>query len=68
METADEVFSYYRTLNDTRRLIVTNFSNEEQAFHATDEVIQTVIHNAEETVTSLENKTLAPLGSVCRGS
>lgn len=60
VETADEVFSYYRTLNDTRWLIVTNFSNEEQAFHATDEVIQTVIHNAEETVTSLENKTLAP--------
>ena len=60
VKTADEVFSYYRTLNDTRWLIVTNFSNEEQVFHATDKVIQTVIHNAEETVTSLENKTLAP--------
>lgn len=59
VSTVDEVFSYYRTYEGERWLVVTNFSNEAQPFTAEDEISAHVIDNGE-SVTTLKDITLQP--------
>lgn len=59
VSTVDEVFSYYRTYEAERWLVVTNFSNEPQPFTIDDELVETVIYN-DEPVTTLKELTLRP--------
>ncbi len=59
VSTVAEVFSYYRTYEAERWLVVTNFSNEPQPFTIDDELVETVIYN-DEPVTTLKELTLRP--------
>lgn len=59
VDTVAEVFSYYRTYEAERWLVVTNFSNEPQPFTIDDELVATVICN-DEPVTTLKELTLKP--------
>jgi glucan 1,6-alpha-glucosidase len=59
VDTVAEVFSYYRTYEAERWLVVTNFSNEPQPFTIDDELVTTVICN-DEPVTTLKELTLKP--------
>ncbi len=59
VDTVAEVFSYYRTYEAERWLVVTNFSNEPQPFTSEDRLVATVICNGE-PVTTLKELTLKP--------
>ncbi len=60
VDTIDCVFSYYREYNGERWLIITNFSNEEQAFSSEDKIEKVIIQNNKKEVTSLQNMILSP--------
>ncbi|HPI99318.1 MAG TPA: alpha-glucosidase [Enterococcus sp.] len=59
VDTVAEVFSYYRTYEAERWLVVTNFSNEPQPFTSEDRLVATLICNGE-PVTTLKELTLKP--------
>ena len=58
-ETADKVFSYIRTYENKTWLVVTNLSNEEQAFKTDVKIKEVLIENME-TPTDISNLTLKP--------
>ncbi len=60
LDSADDVFSYYRTYQGERWLIVTNFSNEEQQFSTDDEIAEVIIQNDPAAVTTVKDITLTP--------
>lgn len=60
VDTVDCVFSYYREYNGERWLVVTNFSNEEQAFSSEDKIEKVIIQNNKKEVTSLQDMILSP--------
>ena len=60
VETADEVFSYTRSYQGERWLVVTNFSNDKQTFSSTEEVAEVIIQNTATEITSLQEMTLTP--------
>jgi glucan 1,6-alpha-glucosidase len=60
-DTADQVIAYTRTHEGRRWLVVVNFSNEEQHFECADRTpLRTLIHNYNETVSSLKSLILKP--------
>jgi glucan 1,6-alpha-glucosidase len=60
VETADEVFSYSRSYQGERWLVVTNFSNDKQTFSSNEEVEKVIIQNTATEITSLQEMTLTP--------
>jgi len=60
VETADEVFSYTRSYQGERWLVVTNFSNDKQTFSSNEEVEKVIIQNTATEITSLQEMTLTP--------
>ena len=58
--TSPEIFSYYRTYEGERWLVVTNFSSITQAFTSEEAVVETIIHNYAEPITTLKNIQLKP--------
>ncbi len=60
LSTAEKIFAYYRRYQGKTWLIVTNFSDEEQAFHCEDTVLKTIIKNTDCNLTDLHNLTLTP--------
>ena len=60
IETVPEIFSYYRTYEGERWLIVINFSNDEQHFSADDVIEEIIIQNTADEITSVQDLTLKP--------
>lgn len=60
LETVDEVFSYYRSYEGERWLVVTNFSNNEQAFSSEEEIEAVIIQNTADSLSTLHEVTLKP--------
>ena len=60
LDSADDVFSYYRTYQGDRWLIVTIFSNEEQQFSTDDEIAEVIIQNDPAAVTTVKDISLTP--------
>lgn len=60
LDTADQVFSYYRFYEGEEWLVVTNFSNEEQTFSTEDEILDVIIENMPTEFSTLKDITLKP--------
>lgn len=60
VETGDQIFSYYRSYEGERWLIVTNFSNEEQTFTSDETVAEVIIQNTSADLSSLKELQLQP--------
>ncbi|EOH97682.1 glycoside hydrolase family 13 protein [Enterococcus pallens] len=60
LDTAEQVFSFYRTYQDQRWLIITNFSNEEQVFSCEDKIEELIIQNYRCPINQLSNIKLRP--------
>ena len=60
VETIPEIFSYYRTYQGERWLVVTNFSSETQNFHSEEQISKVMIQNTDESIETLNNLQLKP--------
>lgn len=60
LDTADDVFSYYREYEGKKWLVVANMSNEENSFSTNDTIKEVIIQNMDKDYTSLADLTLAP--------
>lgn len=60
LDTADDVFSYYREYEGERWLVVANLSDETNEFSSEDSIDHIIIQNSEDEIISLENITLKP--------
>lgn len=60
VDTANNVFSYYREYRGERWLVVTNFSNEEQPFSSEAEIEKVIIQNDKENIIGLKEMRLRP--------
>lgn len=60
LDTADDVFSYYREYEGKKWLVVANMSNEENSFSTNDTIKEVIIQNMDQDYTSLQDLTLAP--------
>lgn len=59
IDTADQVFAYYRHYHDLTWLVVTNFSHQTNTFTSADHIEATIIANYDAPKT-LQHKTLQP--------
>lgn len=60
LDTADNVFSYYREYEGERWLVVANLSDETNEFSSEDSIDHIIIQNSEDEIISLGNITLKP--------
>lgn len=60
LDTADNVFSYYREYEGERWLVVANLSDETNGFSSEDSIDHIIIQNSEDEIISLGNITLKP--------
>ena len=60
-DTVDEVFAYYRFLENTRWLIVANISNQEKTFQLSDKIDEVLIHNYSSTLKNTGEVILKPM-------
>lgn len=60
VDTVDEVISYYREYEGERWLVVTNFSDDAQPFSVEDEIVEMIIQNDGDEITSLKDLQLKP--------